>query len=207
MTLPEQAAADYLRAIGAAAVYVLEGPAGVLCGSTQDLARSVSAWKQELFEPVWVNWVWTEKSAQWLADTADKYRDRQGRIVGVSGDAVVDLIKDVADRRDLRHDSEPLYKLSDHEGTIARATEMARRARINMDKLKQAGALTPFNKAYKRYNEGCKARGQQAIDYSIFEAELFRTVCRIVATGAEPLSADVLADMRSKFPFLSVIKS
>jgi len=100
----------------------------------------------------------------------------------------------------------PLYTITDQETAINNATQMAQKVRINMDVLKRQGALRPFHAAYKKYNEECRAKRERAVNYSVFETELSNSVACILATGTEPLSETILADMRRKFPFLSSVK-
>lgn len=206
--VPDQAAADYLRAIGAAAVYVLADPWGSSrTGVSQHLQRTFSAWEQQHFEPKWVGWLGTLAWAEWLAAAANKFKQRDGNIIAITWEQVVKLIQDTAGVPDpSAAEYAPLYPITDHETAINNAAKMARQVRINMDLLKQQGALRPFHTAYKKYNEECRAKRERAVNYSVFEAELSNSVACILATGTEPLSDKILADMRRKFPFLSSVK-
>jgi hypothetical protein len=203
--LPDQAAADYLRAIGAAAVYVLADPWGLSrTGAAQNLQRTFDAWEQQHFEPKWIGWVGSLELAQWLADAPRKFKQKHGNISVLTWEQVVLVIRGVATVSDpSTSEYAPLYPITDHETAIKNAAQMAQRVRINMDVLKQNGALHPFNAAYKKYNEERRARRERAVNYKVFEAELSNSVACILASGAEPLSGTVLADMRRKFPFLN----
>jgi hypothetical protein len=203
--LPDQAAADYLRAIGAAAIYVLADPWGLSrVGVTQHLQRTFDAWEQQHFEPKWVGWVGSLQLAQWLADATQKFREKHGNIRVLTWEQLVSLIEDVATVSDPSAPKYvPLYTITDHETAIKNAAQMAQKVRINMDALKQQGALQSFNAAYKQYNAERKARRERAINYKVFEAELSNSLANILASGAQPLSQTVLADMRRKFPFLN----
>ena len=206
VVLPTSAAADYLRAIGAAAVYVLADPWGLArTGVTQHLQRTFDAWEQQHFEPMWIGWVGSLSLAQWLADTPAKYRQKHGNISALTWQQVVELILGAAELSD-PITSEPLYTISNHETTIKNAAQMAQQVRINMDELKQKGALRTFNAAYKKYNHANRSKREYVVNFGVFEAELFNSICEIVATGAEPLSQTVLAQMRAKFPWLSSVK-
>ena len=208
IAMPDQAAADYLRAIGAAAVYVLADPWGLSrTGVTQHLQRTFDAWEQQHFEPKWIGWVGSLTLAQWLADAPQKFKQKHGNINVLTWEQAVRLIQDVAAVPDPSAAKyTPLYTISDHETAIKNAAQMAQKVRINMDLLKQRGALRPFNTAYKKYNKERQARRERAVNYKVFETELFNSVACILATSAEPLSGAVLADMRTKFPWLSSVK-
>jgi hypothetical protein len=206
--VPDPAAADYLRAVGAAAVYVLADPWGSSrTGSSQHLQRTFRAWEQEHFEPKWVGWVGSLSLAEWLAGAAQGYKQKNGNIIAITWEQVREVIHNAAGIPDLSAEKyAPLYPVSDHETAINNATQMAQKVRISMDVLKQKGALRPFNEAYKKYNEECRAKRERAVNYSVFETELSNSVACILATGTEPLSETILADMRRKFPFLSSVK-
>lgn len=206
--VPDQAAADYLRAIGAAAVYVLADPWGSSrTGTSQHLQRTFDAWEQEHFEPKWVGWVGSLALAEWLAAAPQKFKQKHGSINAITWEQVVLVIQDAAgvpDRSQPKY--APLYIINDHQTAINNAAQMAQKVRINMDVLKRNGALRPFNEAYKKYNEERRAKRERAVNYSVFEAELSNSVACILASGTEPLSDKILADMRRKFPFLSSVK-
>ena len=204
IAMPDQAAADYLRAIGAAAVYVLADPWGLSrTGVTQHLQRTFDAWEQQHFEPKWIGWVGSLTLAQWLADAPQKFKQKHGNINVLTWEQAVRLIQDVAAVPDpSAAEYTPLYTISDHETAIKNAAQMAQKVRINMDLLKQKGALRTFNAAYKKYNHANRSKREYVVNFGVFEAELFNSICEIVATGAEPLSQTVLAQMRAKFPFL-----
>lgn len=195
IAVPDKAASEYLRAIGAAAVYVVADPWG-LChtGASQDLALAFDSWRQDHFEPKWAGWLMQLPWAQWLAAAPQRHFGKHGNISALSWEQVLEMIQSVATITD--------HRISDHAMTISNATQMAQQARINFDELKREGALSGFNTAYKKYNEACRAKNERAISYSSVETELFNSVCCIVSTGAKPLSADVLADVKRKFPFL-----
>ena len=205
INLPDPAAADYLRAIGVAAVYVLADPWGSSrTGSSQHLERTFRAWEQEHFEPKWVGWVGSLALAEWLAAAPQKFKQKHGSINAITWEQVVLVIQDTAGVPDpSAAEYAPLYTISDHEIAINNAAQMAQKVRINMDVLKRQGALRPFNEAYKKYNKECRARREHVVNFSVFEAELSNSVARILATGTEPLSETILADMRCRFPFLS----
>jgi hypothetical protein len=174
MILPDQAPADYLRAIGAAAVYVLADPWGLSrVGVSQDLQRTFDTWEQQHFEPKWVGWVGSLALAQWLADAPRKFCQKDGNIRALTWERLVVLIQDVAAVPDpLAPKYAPLYPISEHEAAIKNATHMALKVRINLDLLKQQGALRPFNAAYKQYNAERRAKRQRGINFSNFETEL-----------------------------------
>jgi hypothetical protein len=203
--LPDQASADYLRAIGAAAVYVLADPWGLSrVGASQHLQRTFDAWEQQHFEPKWIGWVRNLELAEWLAAAPLRFKQRDGNIRVLTWERLVVLIQDVAAVPDpLASAYAPLYPISEHETAITNAAQMAQKVRINLDVLKQNGALRSFNAAYKKYNEGRRARRERGINFSDFETELKNSLACILASGAEPLSGTVLADMRRKFPFLN----
>lgn len=206
--LPKPAAADYLHAIGVAAIYVLADPWGSSrTGASQHLQRTFRAWEQQHFEPKWVGWVGSLALAERLASAPDKYKQKHGSINAITWEQVVSIIQDTAGAPDpLAAEYTPLYPISDHETTINNAAQMAQKVRITIDLLKRQGALRPFQAAYKRYNEACRARRERAVRYPVFEAELSNSVACILATGTEPLSEKIFADMRRKFPFLSSVK-
>lgn len=205
IVVPTPAAADYLRAVGAAAIYVIADPWGSSrIGTSQHLQRTFDAWEQEHFEPKWVGWVGSLKTAEWLAGTLDPFKRKHGTITALSWEEIVKTIEDAAGIPN-RSATEyvPLYIITEHQTAIKNAAEMAQKVRVSMDVLKQNGALRVFNEAYKQYNQECKARRERAINFGVFEAELSNSVANILAKGAEPLSETILVSMRQKFPFLS----
>jgi hypothetical protein len=159
---PDKPALDYLRASGAAPIFIteVEDVATIRTGSKVDPRAVV------------VFWI-TEVDAKPVVKVARRLAGKHQNV----GDAVVSLKKAAVECR---------ATLTPHNVAISRARVAAQRLDEYLTSLKGTGVLREFTKTYKRRRIAAAERGKGFMSFSAAELRFKRALIPLLMNGGKP---------------------